>query len=122
MWLAQPFIENFVRKIKKRDDFTGHNFQNTKPVPSRPANKPDGTGRPAILSRPVLNPGNLCTHEKNMCVTCVRYLKIEVENTCAVCVVCGARFHSENYPLDIFLSGISNFCPTCLPTWEVGPG
>ena len=57
MWLAQPFIENFVRKIKKRDDFTGHNFQNTKPVPSRPANKPDGTGRPAILSRPVLNPG-----------------------------------------------------------------
>ena len=56
MWLAQPFIENFVRKIKKRDDFTGHNFQNTKPVPSRPANKPDGTGRPAILSRPVLNP------------------------------------------------------------------
>ena len=57
MWLAQPFIENFVRKIKKRDDFTGHNFQLTKPVPSRPANKPDGTGRPAILSRPVLNPG-----------------------------------------------------------------
>ena len=56
MWLAHPFIENFVRKIKKRDDFTGHNFQNTKPVPSRPANKPDGTGRPAILSRPVLNP------------------------------------------------------------------
>ena len=56
MWLAQPFIENFVRKIKKRDDCTGHNFQNTKPVPSRPANKPDGKGRPALLSSPVLNP------------------------------------------------------------------
>ena len=56
MWLAQSFIENDVKKIKKRDDFTGHEFQNIKPVPSRPANKPDGTGRPAILSRPVLNP------------------------------------------------------------------
>ena len=30
---------------------------------------------------------NLCTHEKNMCVTCVRYLKIEVENTTCVYVL-----------------------------------
>ena len=30
------------------------------------------------------------------------------------------RTNTENYPLDLFLSGISNFSPTSLPTWVVG--
>ena len=39
--------------------------------------------------------------EKNMCVTCVMYLKIvQKEHVCVMCVLCvmyGTRFHSENH-------------------------
>jgi len=54
---VKRFSENSETKFKKRDGFTGQTFENNMFVPSRPAKKPDGTGRPAVLSRTVLNPG-----------------------------------------------------------------
>ena len=55
--VVKRFSENSETQFKKRDDFTGQTFENNMFVPSRPAKKRDGTGRPAILSRTVLNPG-----------------------------------------------------------------
>ena len=57
--VVKRFSENSETKFKKRDGFTGQTFENNRLVPSRPAKKRDGTGRPAISSRPVLNPGVL---------------------------------------------------------------
>ena len=49
---------------------------------------------------------NLCTHKKNMCVTCVRYLKIDTEKiTCVyVLYVCCAVLDSTLEPVLLFLS------------------